>query len=253
MKHDEAYELLAALSLDAVDADERAAIEAHVIECPRCRSELDALLEVAGALGNSVEPIPEGLWTSISSRIYDSDDDEHPMPVLATNVIALDADVTRRRRRFTKSFATTLGTVAAAVIAVLAISLAVESNHVASLQHQLTSNSYAANAALSAPGHTVINLTSSNRQDLAKFVLLPDGRGYLVSSQLPTLASGSTYQLWGLFNGKPISIGLMGNKPSSVAFTVSGYKPTVLGITVEPLGGSPTPTSAMVASGTVAD
>ncbi len=77
MKHDEAYELLAALSLDAVEADEREAIEAHVLGCPRCRSELDALLDVAGALGNSVEPLPEGLWTSISSRIYDADDDVH--------------------------------------------------------------------------------------------------------------------------------------------------------------------------------
>jgi len=253
MNHDEAYEFLAALSLDAVETDEREAIEAHVLECPKCRSELDALLDVAGALGNSVEPLPEGLWTSISSRIYDADDDAHPMPVLGANVIALDANSSRRRRTFTKGFVATLSSVAAAAIVVLAISLASASNHVANLQRQLASNSYAASAALSAPGHTVVDLASSTKKELAQFVLLPDGRGYLVRSQLPTLTSGSTYQLWGLINGKPISIGLMGDKPSSVTFTVSGTKPTVLGITVEPSGGSPTPTNAMVASGTVAD
>jgi len=253
MKHDDAYELLAALSLDAVEAHERDEIEAHVMDCPRCRSELDALLEVAGALGNSVEPLPEGLWTSISSRIYDVDDEGHPMPDLASNVVAIDSTGSRRGRTWTKGLTATLATVAAAVIVVLALSLAAESNHVNSLQRQLASNSFAAAAALSTPGHTVVNLMSATRQDLAEFVLLPDGRGYLLSSRLPALASGSTYQLWGLINGKPISIGLMGEKPASVTFTVSGSKPTVLGITVEPSGGSPTPTNAMVASGTVAD
>jgi anti-sigma-K factor RskA len=252
MKHDEAYELLAALSLDAVEADEREAIEAHVLGCPRCRSELDALLDVAGALGNSVEPLPEGLWTSISSRIYDADDDVHPMPSLATNVMSLDT-ASPRRRRSTMTFVTACASVAAAVIIVLAVSLTVESNHVAKLQRQLASNSYAAAAALSAPGHTVVDLTSSTRQSEAEFVLLPDGRGYLVNSQLPALTSGRTYQLWGLIDGKPISIGLMGGKPTSVTFTVSGSKPTLLGITVEPSGGSPTPTNAMIASGTVTD
>jgi anti-sigma-K factor RskA len=99
----------------------------------------------------------------------------------------------------------------------------------------------------------VVDLTSSTRQSEAEFVLLPDGRGYLVNSQLPALTSGRTYQLWGLIDGKPISIGLMGGKPTSVTFTVSGSKPTLLGITVEPSGGSPTPTNAMIASGTVTD
>jgi anti-sigma-K factor RskA len=95
-------------------------------------------------------------------------------------------------------------------------------------------------------------LTSSTHQNEAEFVLLPDGRGYLVTSRLPTLASDRTYQLWGLINGKPISIGLLGNKPSNVTFTVSGSKPSLLGITVEPSGGTTTPTTAMVASGYVA-
>jgi anti-sigma-K factor RskA len=256
MKHDEAYELLAALSLDAVDASEREAIEAHVSECPKCRSELDELLEVAGALGNSVEPLPEGLWTNISSRIYDSGDGTHPMPLLAANVAPTDINVARARRSHrlrTTSLAVTIASVAAAVIVVLSFSLAVESSHVSKLQRQLASNAFAASAALATPGHTVVDLTNSTKATIAEFVMLPDGRGYLVNSQLPALGSGRTYQLWGLINGKPISIGLMGSKPTNVTFTVSGTKPSVLGVTVEPSGGSSTPTSSMVASGSVAD
>ena len=71
MTHDEANELLAALALDAVSDEERTAVEEHVAQCPRCRSELDGLREVAAALGNSVATLPEGLWPSISKRIYE--------------------------------------------------------------------------------------------------------------------------------------------------------------------------------------
>ena len=49
--------------------DEHELIEAHLAECPRCRAELDAHREVAAALGNSVEPLPEGLWSSIASAL----------------------------------------------------------------------------------------------------------------------------------------------------------------------------------------
>jgi anti-sigma-K factor RskA len=45
----------------------------------------------------------------------------------------------------------------------------------------------------------------------------------------------------------------MGADPTKVAFTVSGAQPSVLGVTVEPAGGSTTPTNAMIASGTFAD
>ena len=66
MSHQQAAELLAVFALDAVDDDEHELIEAHLAECPRCRAELDAHREVAAALGNSVEPLPEGLWSSIA-------------------------------------------------------------------------------------------------------------------------------------------------------------------------------------------
>jgi len=255
MNHQQANELLAALSLDAVDEHERLEIEAHVNECPKCRSELDGFVDVAAALGNSVEPLPEGLWNSISSRIYDTDEAPLSPPLLAAGIVPLDVAAGRRRRRrfAARPLLATMGTVAAAIIVVLAISLANTSNHVSKLQRQLASGNYNVAAALSTPGHTIVDLESSSKRDLAQFVLLPDGRGYLVSSQLPALDSNHTYQLWGLINGTPISMGLMGSNPTKVAFTVSGAKPSVLGVTVEPSGGSPTPTNAMIASGTFAD
>ena len=70
-------------ALDALDDDEHEMIEAHLAECPRCRAELDAHREVAAALGNSVEPLPEGLWSSIASALRSHRDEEPPpMPTL---------------------------------------------------------------------------------------------------------------------------------------------------------------------------
>jgi anti-sigma-K factor RskA len=106
-------------------------------------------------------------------------------------------------------------------------------------------------AALEAPGHKVVNLGDGGSRALAQFVLA-DGRGYLVSSALPALKSSETYQLWGLVNGQPISLGLLGQSPSNSVFTVAGSEaPSQLRITVEPSGGSVVPSGSLVASGLV--
>ena len=150
MNHLEANELLAALSLDAVDEREREEIEAHVSECPKCRSELDGYMDVATALGNSVEPIPEGLWNSISSHIYDADDGSEPSPSIVTGIVPIEVAAFRRRRAriSTKPLLATMGTVAAAIIVVLAVSLSDASSHVSNLQRQLASSNYIVTAAL---------------------------------------------------------------------------------------------------------
>ena len=84
-------------------------------------------------------------------------------------------------------------------------------------------------------------------------MVLPDtGQGYLVKSNLPTLPATKTYQLWGVINGRAISLGLLGQAPHAVAFSLAGSpQPSKLGITVEPAGGSVVPTGAMLAAGTV--
>ena len=57
MSHDEASESLAAAALDALSAEEQAAVVAHAASCSRCGPELDALRQALAALGNST-PLP---------------------------------------------------------------------------------------------------------------------------------------------------------------------------------------------------
>jgi anti-sigma-K factor RskA len=154
--------------------------------------------------------------------------------------------------RRTKFAAGTFAVAAAVLVGVLSINLVRADHHVTQLSTALIVASHrAVEAALETPGHVNVTLNANHHSDVAQFVLV-HGHGYLVSSTLATLSSAKTYQLWGIIAGKPISIGLMGTAPSNVTFTVAGSpQPTELAVTIEPAGGSVTPTTPIVASGTL--
>ncbi len=249
MNHTEAHDLLAPLSLDALDDELRGELEAHVATCAQCQRELDELREVATALGTTGLAAPEGLWERIAARL-----DERPAPieppplVFAREAASTTAPALARVRRALAA----VSLVAAAAVVALAVGLAHESARVGSLTSALaTAQRGAVASALATPGHRVVTLTSSNGQGLATFVLLRDGRGYLVRDTLAPLGADRTYQLWGIVAGRPVSIGVMGRAPHAVAFTLADATPSALGITVEPRGGSLTPAPTMVASGAV--
>jgi anti-sigma-K factor RskA len=255
MSHDEAGVLLGAYALDAVDGDERTAFEEHLETCPRCRSELDGLREVAGALGNSVEPPPEGLWSRIALHLPEArepGEQPPPMPRLAAGTRAplrAPAGPGARRHRVVVAAMGAVAVAAAVVALALGIGLVRADHRVSNLQ--ATPASVA--AALRAPGHHVVTLESrSSRAELAQVVVVPSGQGYLVSSRLPALGADRTYQLWAVEEGRPISLGLLGASPGRAAFTMAGSsRPARLSITAEPKGGSIVPTGPIVATGTV--
>jgi anti-sigma-K factor RskA len=159
---------------------------------------------------------------------------------------------TRSSRRLRKALSG-VAFAAAALIVVLALSLLSAQNHVTNLQSALKLASRSAvQRAMATPGHQVVNLTSATGQRLAKFVMLPDGTGYLVKCAMPNLASNDTYQLWGIVKGSPVSIGVMGSSPGQVTFTLnSSPGPSELAVTVQKAGGSLTPAKKFVASGPV--
>jgi anti-sigma-K factor RskA len=260
MTHQQASELLAVFALDAVDSDEQELIEAHLAECPRCRAELDAHRDVAAALGNSVEQLPEGLWSSIASRLPAPPAEEPPpMPTLLREGSAHEertaapfrtpSPAPRRVSRGRLFSVASLAVAAAAVAAVLGVNLVHANDQISSLHNAAPASAV---AALKVPGHKVVDAETAQNVELARFVVVPSGQGYLLKSNLPTLPSAKTYQLWGIINGQAISLGLLGQDPHGAAFTWGGSaQPSKLGITVEPAGGSVVPTGSMLAAGTV--
>lgn len=65
-----------------------------------------------------------------------------------------------------------------------------------------------------------------------------DGSGIstVVSSDLPALSDGETYQLWAVTGGEVVSVGLLGADPVGASFRMEGA-PSVLAVTVEVEGG----------------
>ena len=258
MSHREADELLGAYALDAVDGAELADLEEHLASCPHCRAELDELREVAAAVGTTVVRPPEGLWSQIAGALEVGDERAAPPtmprlgPLAAVHDRAADAPASRVESypgRRTRVVLGALAAAAAVVALVLGLSLAHAEGRISHLQSAAGAPG-SVRAALATPGHRLIALRTTTATEVARVVLLPDGRGYLVSSGLASLDAGHTYQLWGIVGQTPISLGVLGAAPRQAAFTMAGSsRASSFGITVEPAGGSVAPTLPLVATG----
>ena len=124
----------------------------------------------------------------------------------------------------------------ATVATVLGIRLADADDQVAHLQGAIDETARTeVVAALETAGHRTDALIDAHHRDVMQFVVRPNGRGYLVTSRLPALSSGETYQLWGIIHGKTISLGLLGRTPHLAVFTAAGsLRPHALGCRSKP-------------------
>jgi hypothetical protein len=231
MNHAEVAELLGAYALDAVDPAEAEAVEAHLLECPRCRDEVAHHREVAAALAYAGATAPEGLWPRIAASL----EAEAPGGELGRLY-----PFRPPRRRWPVRVAAALTSVAAAAIVLLALQVRAQDHRLNQALSGLPNArlEQVAQAALLAPGATKVHLQSDDHQLFVDAVVLRDGSGYLVANDLPTLSASRTYQLWAVIGGQRISLGVLGTRPSVVAFRVAA--PTVaLAVTNEVHGGVP--------------
>jgi hypothetical protein len=233
LSHEELRELTGAYALDAVEPEEREAIELHLLECPRCRADVAEYREVAAFLAHDGHTAPEGVWSRIAGAL-----DEAPPPLDLAPVVPL------RPRRAATGIAAAIAVAAAAVAAFFGVK-------VVDLDHKL--NRIEAESALQRgvldaqqnPRSRSIDLVSaSSGTDAAEVVLLPDGTGYMVKHRLPRLPADRTWQLWILGGGQPISAGVLGPDPGVVAFRASG-NPTGFALSNEARGGAVQPTEPL--------
>jgi anti-sigma-K factor RskA len=226
--------LLGAYALGAVDADERAAIEAYVVDHPAAAEELEQLQDAAVWLAVSGAPASRDLWDRIAAAT-----EPEPPPLR----------VPERGRASTSSWFTPrrVLALAAALVAVLAIGVGVVVSRDDSSRPDLAA---AIQDAQASPSARRIVLASASGDAQVDAVMLPDGTGYVVRSDLPRLASDRTYQLWGIDGSNVVSLGVLGRELRPSAFTFAG-SPDALAITEEVAGGVPQPRNEPVVSGRV--
>ena len=240
MTHDKLRQLLAAYALDAVGADEASTIDLHLRECPRCRADVIAHRETAGALASGHDPAPVALWDSIVATL------EAAPPISLTRVSG-----TTRTRRYSKP-TLALVSVAAAVVVLVGVVAMRQGNAIDRIQDALEDRTVLA-AALAAHGNPEArraDLLSKDGVVLARAVLVPDGTGYLWSDALAPTRTDRTYQLWAVVGTERISAGVLGAHPDVVPFRFAG---DVLGlaITEEVAAGVVASVNQPVASGLI--
>lgn len=242
MSHAELQELLGAYALDAVDPDEAAALEAHLAECPSCRSEVAAHREAAAKLGNVGAEAPAQLWDQIAAELTAGS--AQPLP---SNVVRLPS-----QRRLVAPMAAVFAAAATVVIALLGVSTLHLQSRVDALRNTVNQGGLqqAAAAAVLNPDHAVVHLDSADGRLNAEVITLPDGQAYLINSNLPQVSPDRTYQLWGLVGGRPVSLGLLGSLPGLAAFRIEPAV-TQLMVTGEPSGGRAAPDPPVLIQGTV--
>lgn len=235
--HDEVAELLGAYALDAVDADEAAAVEAHLAVCPRCAAEVADHREVAAMLAHSGAPAPEGLWSQISASLEEPPPEMNiPLrPPERPRSDVIDLADRRRTARWVPGAAVAAALVVVALVTGLVVS---DDDGGGGRDEQIAAPVLedVARRVMNDPDVARVVLASPEGDLEAPAAIADDGAGYLMGNTLPALDQSQTYQLWGIRGDLVVSLGVLGASPGTVAFHV-GDGVDALAITQEVAGG----------------
>ncbi|HLM18418.1 MAG TPA: anti-sigma factor [Acidimicrobiia bacterium] len=241
---DEITELLPAYALDAVDDDERAAIDAYLDAHPDERATVAEFQVTASMLAHTGGPPPEGVWERLESMISTTPPPLRVVPPAVLLPPSAPAGETARPDQRWRWLAA-----AAAVVALVFGGLWLVDRGDGGGGAAGDTAALAATEA-TAPGARHATLTNDDGTELATAVVTSDGAGY-VTSELPPAPAGHTYQLWGITRTGTISLGVLGRDPGTVAFHAAGPT-TSLAITTEVVGGVPVSHNAPDAVGDIA-
>ena len=221
-------DLKEAYALGALSEEERQEVEDYLGTHPELRAEVDDLRSVANLLAlvpQEYEPSPE-LRRDLMNRISSSPD--------ATPA----ADPSSRRAGLWRLFGPG-GLAAAAVLAFVAIGMFAWN---ASLQEE----NQALQGELQGQQTYALEGTGAAQEVRGEVVRLGDERAVLVAEDLPSPSEGETYETWILREDVPEPAGLF--EPDDAGVAAAPIEGSLEGadavaVTVEPSGGSSSPTS----------
>lgn len=226
--------LTGAYALDALDTDEHTSFEAHISSCDSCAEEVSGLRATAAMLGMAAAVSPDaGLRRRLVAQVRAT----RQLPPLPDTGDGIVAPMMLRRARTTSR---ALLAVAAALVVVAGTlgGVAVHQERRATAMAQAVSE---VTSVLRAPDARII-AGQGERGSTARAVLSASRSSVVfVGQDMPDVGSDHALQLWVLGDGQPRSVGLIDITRPVVAHDVQpGLR---LGVTVEPAGGSPQPTT----------
>lgn len=225
------HALTGAYALDAVSGEERAAFERHLSECESCAQEVRELRETATrlALAATEDPPP-----SLRARVLDQIKTVRQLPP-ETTVVPL--------RRRGSGLALKLTSVAAAVLFAVAVALGV----VVVRQNDQLDQSQAQAAEMSrilrAGDAQVVTVDKGADGRMTVAMSRAENRMLLLTEGLADPPDGKDFQVWTDHDGTMVSAGFLNPVNGEALLEISGFGDADgVGVTVEPDGGSETPT-----------
>jgi anti-sigma-K factor RskA len=213
-EHENVKSLLGAYALDAVPAGEMRRLAEHIASCDECAHEVDLLRQASAQLA----------WLAPA---------EDPGEL----VDRITSSLPRRSRRVVTRAAVAVAAVAVIAAGLLGGAFVRERGRNTDLVHVVAT-----------AGRTVTLQAQKGFAGRGR-VYVAQGRAALVLDHVPDAGRGRAYQLWAIRDAKPVSMVVVdGHGHIERAFRWSG-RAEQFAITIEPVGGSPVPTSAPVLAG----
>jgi anti-sigma-K factor RskA len=225
----ETHALTGAYTVDALDDVDRTRFERHLSDCDDCRAEVDSLREAAAQLTDDAALAPP---PALRARVLSDIATVRPLPPVTFTGPA----GRRRTRRWLPLL------VAASVVAVLGLGTALWQ------PWRGTQLSAADRVVTAADAQRVsLDFPDGSRATLVRSV--SEGRAVLTTEKMAAPPSGKVFELWlQTADGHMAPAGLMPVKPDqTVVLEGDATEAVGAGITVEPAGGSPQPTSDPIA------
>jgi anti-sigma-K factor RskA len=220
---EEIRELIGPFALDALEPEERLLVLEHLSECRDHDAELAEYREVTSLLPLATEdaPAPARLRSSLLGEF---DRLQRPAPV---ETVAQPQEAAAREPRrglldFFRRPAFAYGFAAVLVLAMAGLT--------------------AWNLSLQDEDQPFVARTTEQGNNSLRMVYLPEEQLAVLNLDLPPLTSDRAYQAWQITGAGPVSLGLVsGGGPTAIRADLSNA--SAIAITVEPAGGSPTPTT----------
>jgi anti-sigma-K factor RskA len=220
------HDFAAAYALHALDPNDERAYEAHLATCDECRAQVAEFNEAAAALAYDVEPrdVPELLERRI------------------LRAARAEQRAGSRRERWAVP-AAAIAAVAASVAVALGI-WATQLSHSLDRERSTHARDARVVAILAQPGARQIPTKGGS----GLLVVSPTRKAVLVANNLTPAGRGKTYEAWVVQDDRAQPAGLFRGGPGAkvVELTEPVARGAVVGVTLEPAGGSRTPTGAML-------
>ncbi|AZM92762.1 MULTISPECIES: anti-sigma factor [Streptomyces] len=240
MKHhaSDAHTLTAAYALGALDPAERQAFEAHLQVCEACREEVAEFEATAARLAAAAsQPPPATAKAQVMAAI---DGVRQLPPRLPAPAAAPALGDILRRRAVPLALA---ASVAAAALGGIAVWQARDAQELKQQARQAQRQLDTVSAVLAAPDARTVHGKAANGALTTVVASARQNKAVFTAAGLPAPGAGKTYQLWLDHDGTMRPAGLV-DHDGTVVLAGNPADAGAVGLTLEPAGGSPQPTTA---------